>query len=344
MANEFNEPEELNTDGGFEYDPMGAPINEKPYTKPNVKINPKDLQGDIPEPSFQAPLIDLDKPKFEEVPPTPKKEREPFNKEMNELPKKEKELAAHHVANMLMQVYEGLNTLASQGMVFNEKKLNKLQAEGEVDFTIRVPVDYRSNETITAAELIDEYNRQHRDAFKVTPEFKEEVTPILERVLRKRGVGMTDEQMLIFLFGKDIAIKGGQYLQARSQMNSIIDQLKEQTLEMRNGNFRSQMPTQPPPPPQQPTPPPSDFGSFENPTILDTGEEFEESEEEDSYVENYFDEQNDEEVVGSVQEQVEAQLQRKTVAQLRREQIEEAKSKLRGKKITSGKKGRKKKS
>jgi hypothetical protein len=148
MANDFMEPEELNNDIGSDYDPMGAPINEKPYTKPNVKINPKDLQGDIPEPSFQAPLIDLDKPPLEEVPPTLKKEREPFNKEMNELPEKEKELAAHHVANMIMQVYEGLNHLANQGMVFNEKKLNKLAQEGEVDFSIRVPISYSTNETI----------------------------------------------------------------------------------------------------------------------------------------------------------------------------------------------------
>jgi len=334
MANDFMEPEEIGTDIGADYDPMGAPINEKPYTKPNVKINPKDLQGDIPEPTFQAPLIDLDKPPLDEVPPAPKKEREPFNKEMNELPKKEKEMAAHHVANMILQVYEGLNHLANQGMVFNEKKLNKLQQEGEVDFSIRIPLNYKSNETITAAEFIDDFNSQRRNALKVTQEFKDEVTPILERVLRKRGVGMTDEQMLVFLFGKDIAIKGQEFLVARQQMGDIIDMLKEQTLEMKKGNFRSQMPTPPPPPPPQP----EMYEYQENPTILETGEEFDESEEED-----YFAEEEEVEVLGSVQEQVEAQLQNKTVAQLRKEQIENAKASLRGKKVGATKRGRKKK-
>jgi len=334
MANDFMEPEEIGTDIGADYDPMGAPINEKPYTKPNVKINPKDLQGDIPEPTFQAPLIDLDKPPLEQVPPTPKKEREPFNKEMNELPKKEKEMAAHHVANMILQVYEGLNHLANQGMVFNEKKLNKLQQEGEVDFSIRIPLNYKSNETITAAEFIDDFNSQRKNALKVTQEFKDEVTPILERVLRKRGVGMTDEQMLVFLFGKDIALKGQEFLVARQQMGDIIGMLKEQTLEMKKGNFRSQMPTTPPPPPPQP----DVYEYQENPTILDTGEEFDESEEED-----YFAEEEEIEVIGSVQEQVEAQLQRKTVAQLRKEQIENAKASLRGKKVGGAKRGRKKK-
>lgn len=334
--NEYMEPEEIGGgQEGFDYDPMGTPINEKPYTKPNVKINPKDLQGDIPEPSFQAPLIDLDKPKFEDVPPSPKKEREPLNKEMNDLPKKDKQVAAQHVATMIMQVYEGLNVLANQGMVFNEKKLNKLQQEGEVDFSIRVPIDYRSNETITAAEFIQEFNSQQKDALKVTKEFKEEVTPILERVLVKRGIGMTDEQMLIFMFGKDIAIKGSQFLQARTQMNQIIDMLKEQTQEMKSGNFRSQMGTPPPPPPPQPEP---TYQSSE-PTVFDTGEDFDEEDGEDFFE----DDVDDSEVIGSVQEQVEAQLQRKTVAQLRKEQIAQAKQALKGKKVTSGKRGRKKK-
>lgn len=347
-TNEFMEPEEIRDENeGANYDPMGAPINEKAYTKPNVRINPKDLQGDIPEPSFQAPLIDLDKPKLEDVPPIPKKEKEPFNKEMNDLPKKDKEVAASHVANMLMQVYEGLNHLANQGMMFNDRKLNKLQQEGEVDFSIRVPKDYTSNQTMSAAEFIQEFNRQQKDSLKVSKEFKEEVTPILERVLRKRGIGMTDEQMLIFLFGKDIAIKGQQFMVARSQMGEIIDMLKEQTDAMKSGNFRSQMQTPPPSPP--PPPPPSSEPTptySDEPTILDTGESFEEGEED--FDGNYFEDDveiDESQVVGSVQEQVEAQLQKKSVAQLRKEQIANARQVTKYKRGASGaKRGRKKKS
>jgi hypothetical protein len=335
--NEYLEPEEIEVEQvGGEYDPMGTPINERPYTKPNVKINPKDLQGDIPEPSFQPPLIDLDKPKFDDIPLARKKETEPLNREMNDLPKKDKKIAASHVANMIMQVYEGLNTLASAGMVFNDKKLNRLQQEGIVDFSIKIKKDYTSNQTITAAEFIQDFNSQHANSLKVTNEFKEEVTPILERVLIKRGVGMTDEQMLIFLFGQDIAIKGGQFLQARTQMNQIIDMLKEQTLEMKSGDFRSQVNTPPPPP----SPQPETKYEYNQATILETGEEFEDGEDEQ---EDFFEDGvDDSEIVGSVQEQVEAQLQRKTVAQIRKEQIAQAKQSYKGKTITSGKRGRKK--
>ena len=77
--------------------------------------------------------------------------------------------------------------------LLNEKKLNRLKQEGEVDFSILVKKDYTSNQKITAAEFIQDFNRQNENSLKVTKEFKEEVTPILERVLVKRGVGMTDE-------------------------------------------------------------------------------------------------------------------------------------------------------
>ena len=337
MANEFMEPEELgNEQVGMEYDPMGTPINEKPYTKPNVKINPNDLKGDIPEPSFTPPVIDLGEPKLE-APAQPKKEREPFNKEMNDLPKRDKEVAASHVANMIMQLYEGANVWANKGMVFNEKKLNKLAQEGEVDFSIRIPLDYASNQTVTLSEFVNDFNSQQKDSLVVSKEFKEEVTPILERVLKKRGIGATDEQMLIFMFGKDIAVKGSMFFAARSQMNEIVGMMKEMTQQMKGGDFSSQMNT--PPPPTQPSNP-QPFASepvFNEPVVLG----------EDDYENNYEEEEeqydlDDNEIVGSVSEQVEAQLQNKTVAQLRREELERARANY-VPKTKGNKRGRKKK-
>jgi hypothetical protein len=331
MAKEFIEPEELGSENlGGDYDPMGTPINEKPYTKHNVKINPQDLQGDIPEPSFAPPVIDLGQPKLE-TPPQPKKEREPFNKEMNDLPKKDKEAAASHVASMIMQLYEGAHGFANKGMLFNEKKLNKLAQEGEIDFSLRIPFDYSSNQTVTLAEFVNEFNTQQKDALVVTKEFKEEVTPILERVLRKRGVGATDEQMLIFMFGKDIAIKGSMFFAARSQMNEIIGMMKEMTSQKNGGSgISNQMNTPPPPPPPQSTYTPTE------PVVL--GEDDYEDSYEQEYQEDVF---NDDEIIGTVSEQVEAQLQNKTVAQLRKEELARAKASFVPKE-TGNKRGRKK--
>lgn len=335
MPSKFSEPEEQGRDFDMDYDPMGQPINEKAYTKPNVTIDPKDMAMDIPEPSFQPPPLDLGKPEFAES--TPKKEPKPFNPEMNDLPKKEKEMAASHVANMIMQGYEFMHSIAGKGMVFSDKKLNALAREGEVDFSIQIPYDYASNQTMSAGEFIKEFNEQQKDVLVVTKEFKEEVTPVLERVLRKRGVGMTDEQYLMFLFGKDIAIKSTQFMAARSQMGEIINQLKEMTEEMKmsrgGGGYSS-----------SPTPPPQSESSYEvtpdfssNPVVLDTTDF--DDDQDDFGVQDIP--EYEEEVIGSVSEQVEAQLQNKTVAQLRREEADRARANYIPK--PKGKRGRKKK-
>lgn len=332
--NQFSEPEELNSDNrSQDYDPMGQPINEKSYTRPNVTIDPKDLAADIPEPSFQPPPIDIGNPSLDSK---PKKEPvKPLNPEMNDLPKKDKDLAARHVANMIMQGYEFINVQANKGMMFNEKKLNKLAREGEIDFSIQIPYDYTTNQTISAGEFIQEFNNQQKDTLVVSEQFKEEVTPVLERVLQKRGIGMTDEQYLIFLFGKDIAIKGTQFMAARSQMNEIIKMMREMTEEMKAGNYRPSQTPPPQPSPNYSAPPPPPPSST---TIIDTGEDIEDN----TDIDDAYDYQVDDNVVGSVQEQVEAQLQNKTVAQLRREEIAMARA-MSKPKPKGLKRGRKKK-
>lgn len=333
MANEYFEPEEGGAEINGEYDPMDTPINEKAYTKPNVKINAEELQGDIPEPSFAPPVIDLGEPELE-ISSTPKKQKEPLNKEMNDLPKKEKGIAASHVASMIMQLYEGANTWANKGMLFNENKLNNLAREGEVDFSLQIPVDYTSDERITLSEFVQDFNRQQKNSLVVSKEFKEEVTPILERVLKKRGIGATDEQMLIFMFGKDIAIKGSMFFAARSQMSEIIGMMKQMTEEMKKGDFSSQVKKTPS---STPT-----FDTYTNNEVTVLGE----NDNEKIYQEYENDEEDydldDNEIIGSVSEQVEAQLQNKTVAEIRKEELARARESYIPK-LKGGKRGRKKK-
>jgi hypothetical protein len=98
-----------------------------------------------------------------------------------------------------------------------------------------------------AGDFFKEYNNQVEGILKVSDEFKEEVTPVLERVLAKRGVGMTDEQLLMFMFGKDIAAKSMMFFQQKQQLNFMIQSIKEATA----GQFVQQAPP-PQPQPQQP--------------------------------------------------------------------------------------------
>ena len=72
------------------------------------------------------------------------------------------------------------------------------------------------------------------------------------RVFSKRGYGMTDEQYLMFAFGKDILQKGAQLYTFKK---SLTQSLKMMT-EMYNAQVNAQYNEQAGPPPQDTPPPP----------------------------------------------------------------------------------------
>jgi hypothetical protein len=164
-----------------------------------------------------------------------------MNPSMNELPDADKKEGAKHLAKLIVDGYEQLHHFANQGLQFSPKKLRRLEADGEIDLSIPIPDGYGN--TITAGGFIQEFNEQSKDSLTVSAQFKKEVTPVLERVLAKRGAGLTDEQMLMYIFGKDIAIKGVMVYQIRGQMGDMIDIIKEQTAAYKQGSYVPPTPT-----------------------------------------------------------------------------------------------------
>jgi hypothetical protein len=232
MPKEFQEPEEKDMDENFaqaedNFNPLDEAIIEKAYTRPNVRFNDKDMLGDIPEPSFVPPPMGTSSSDEERI----KKPIEPLNKELNDLPKKDKHDAADKVAKMILGGYRMGNEFIDKKLLFDKKKISKLQMSGELDLSVQIPIS--ENEQITAGEFIEEFNQQSEGTITVSKEFEEEVLPILTRVLEKRGVGMTDEQYLVYLFGKDLAVKGFMVTQSLSAKKEMLEVLKEATLAMR---------------------------------------------------------------------------------------------------------------
>lgn len=241
MSENFTEPEEkdeiiIEPD----YNPLSQPINEKPYSKPNVTINPKDLEGEISEPDFIAPPMSMEEPeknndKVKEEPkvkrdsagskPQPK-QYEAFNQDMNELSKKDARAATKYAANMIMQGYEMLHYFGNKAMAFPKKKIDKLVQQGELDLSIQLPYD-ESGDTISIAEFIAESDEQNSQLLTVSQEFKDEAMPLLIKILEKRKIGLTDEQMLGFLFAKDLSIKGIQVFAIKSMHKDMISTWKE---------------------------------------------------------------------------------------------------------------------
>lgn len=221
MSNDYIEPEEQ-VDEIIDINPLDEAVNEKTYSRPNFSANMEDLNKPIEEPRFAPPPIQ--KPQVEREDP---RKREPINPELSGVPKKEKEMAASHMAKLILQGYEWIHDLGNKGLKVSEKKLNKLQADGEMNLNAMIDYDY--GKKMRAGDFFKEYNNQVEGILKVSDEFKEEVTPVLERVLAKRGVGMTDEQLLMFMFGKDIAAKSMMFFQQKQQLNFMIQSIKEAT-------------------------------------------------------------------------------------------------------------------
>jgi hypothetical protein len=233
------------------YNPLMDNVNEKPYSVQSISVPQEQLMGGIPEPSYQPQSISSRQNPYKQIRESGSMSsnssdnggEKTFNPSMSEMPNQEKKEGAKHMAKMVVDGYEQLHVFANMGLQFSPKKLARLQSEGEIDLAIPIPDGYGN--TLTAGQFIQDYNEQSKDALSVSPAFKKEVTPILERVFAKRGAGLTDEQMLIYLFGKDIATKGVIFYQMKSTMGDMIDVIREQTQAYKDAYGQA-----PPPQPQ----------------------------------------------------------------------------------------------
>jgi hypothetical protein len=207
-----------------DFSPLDAPVKQRSYTQHNIAD--AQVLGDLEEPTFQPPSFnDFDEEGGGEAEP-----ERPFNQSYSELDGKEKTMGAKMMAEMTLDLYEKGCGLLGKLPEISEGKLDRLIAEGEIDGNIEIPTEGGS---LGVKDFAREYNDSIKDAFSVSDEFKEKVKPPLERVFKKRGIGMTDEQLLMYYFATDFGAKGVQAFMLRKTANGIIDSLRENTLAIR---------------------------------------------------------------------------------------------------------------
>lgn len=223
------------------YNPLLDNVSEKAYSSQGITASQEQMTYAIPEPIYQPQSVGGRENPYKTIQNGgsmssggSEKADEAINPSMNPLADAEKKEGAKHMAKLIVDGYETAHVFANTMLQFSPKQLRKLEADGEIDLSIQIPDGYGN--TVTSGSFIEEFNEQSKDTLTVSPAFKKEVTPILERVLAKRGAGLTDEQMLIYLFGKDIAVKGVIVYQMRSTMTEMIDIIKQQTEAFKQGN------------------------------------------------------------------------------------------------------------
>lgn len=241
------------------YNPFIDVVNEKPYTTMSVTANPAQVSNPIPEPSYQPNAVRANENPYSmlnegmgggmgassSAPP-------PINPALNNVPESELKMGAENVAKLLVDGYEQMHVFGNKWLQISQRKLRKMVAEGDIDLSVQIPYDY--GKTITAGEFIEEFNEQNKDTLTVSKEFKKEVTPVLTRVLQKRGAAMTDEQYLGFLIVKDVGLKAIIVSQVRSSMNEMLNVIKEYTQAVKENGASTPVSPTPSPKPSKPTP------------------------------------------------------------------------------------------
>ena len=218
------------------YSPLGQNVDEKDYATPNLTAD----SGRIPEPNFVPPSFSTKKDFFAEddgksakepdsdpsagkMPPTSKAqhvEREPLDPGYNELSNKEKRRGAEAMANSFIQGYSILCKQGAKWVMIKPSKVEKLIHEGKIDPNelYYAPGGVQA----TAPDIINTYNSEMSDIVEVSPEFEEQVRPLLIRIFQKRGIGMTDEQQLMWIVGQDVIMKATLLVQIKKQSAEFL--------------------------------------------------------------------------------------------------------------------------
>lgn len=267
------------------YNPFIDVVNEKPYTTMSVNANPSQVSQAIPEPTYQPNAVSPNENPYNMLNSdfgaamggaNNAGANAPINPALNNAPSGDIKMGATNLAKLIIDGYEQLHVFGNKFLQVPKKKVSKMVADGEIDLSIEIPYEY--GKTITAGQFIEEFNAQNEDALTVSKEFKKEVTPVLTRVLEKRGAALTDEQLLGYLVTKDIIMKGVVVTQIRGTMNEMFNVMKEYTAAVKeNGGA---VPTTPRPstPPPAPTRPVSTEPVFQEPEHTSDRFNFEDNE------------------------------------------------------------------
>jgi len=249
------------------YNPLAEKVIERGYTKTKQTLTSEQMR-DIEEPIFEPPPINTGGSLTADDIDTEDSNANVFEESVSDLDPEDKKFAHENLVDTVLGGYEMLHTFAKRWATLSEEKLIEKEKKGEIDLRMQVMVS--PVQALSVFDFVNNYNKQVGEALTVEEDFVEKVRPIMVRVAEKRGLGMTDEQNLMVLFGKDILEKGMQVISFKKSLSNILDLTYQNFQQQREaqGFAQSPPPSQPPPPqppsdPPPPPPPPSFEGGFE---------------------------------------------------------------------------------
>tara|TARA_R110000751_G_scaffold90890_7_gene178253 strand:- start:5585 stop:6517 length:933 start_codon:yes stop_codon:yes gene_type:complete len=203
------------------FSPLADEMKSRDYAKP-----PQQDTGEIKEPEFKSGIDLNDLNKESEENSEPSEFDNITNEDVNQLEGKEKRIACEQLVNTCLDTYEMAHGLAQKYAKKDEQELLKAIQNGDIDANLEIPID-ENGTTTNAVEFFQQYNEQVEEALSYDKEFGEKVKPAMIRVFEKRGWAMTDEQYLMYMFGKDMAIKTTMVIGLKKQANMIFNTFVE---------------------------------------------------------------------------------------------------------------------
>jgi len=228
--------------------PQNEPVNEQP-AEPEPLEDMSGTQGDfnpfaqnVVEREYATPKVaqgiveDLEEPVFEQKNPFEERMQQeqeeaphPFedgNPALNDLDFQDKKIACESLVDTALDTYEQLHSVAQNFVQVDEAEMMQKQMDGEIDLAMEIPVDEQGT-TMSVMDFVQQYNEQSKDALQYDKEFGYKVRPAMLRVFMKKGWGMTDEQFLMYAFGKDLLTKTAIVFSLKKTMNNTFELLKK---------------------------------------------------------------------------------------------------------------------
>ena len=227
-----------------DFNPFAESVVERDYSTPQMASG---VVEDIEEPQFIPPSYeDIVNERNNEGGEEMEMEDtgNPFdnpNPALNDLDTKDKKIACESLVDTFLDGYEQLHRYAQYVVKVDEDELLQRHQAGKIDLTETIPVDENGNE-MSVSEFVGQYNEQSVEALQYDKEFGFKVRPAMVRVFMKKGWGMSDEQFLMYHFGKDIAIKVGIMFQLKKTINTTLETLEKAHKRNKRDGFASATP------------------------------------------------------------------------------------------------------
>jgi len=219
-----------------DYNPFSESVIEREYSTPKVASG---VVEDIDEPQFIPPSYEdiVSGGDSGEMGGDSEEAGSPFdnpNPAFNDLENKDKKIACESMVDTCLDAYEQLHKYAQFVVKVDEEELLQKHQAGKIDLNEVIPIS-ENGDTMTISEFMQQYNQQGQEALSYDKEFGYKVRPAMVRVFMKKGWGMSDEQYLMYMFGKDLAVKVGIMYQLKKTINSTLETLEKAHKRNRGG-------------------------------------------------------------------------------------------------------------